>query len=536
MKPALSIALFAAALPCLLAAGCSPVNSQPLSQSCEVDDECPSGQVCFADGCGSPERDLAVLVTLSPNNIQDFPVLDLKGRQNIQLFPPSIVFGDFTRFTASGPMPYGKAVTLVMRGESTVIPGEGRSHTERFTTAGSYSFEAPSGHYTVTATPADYTVPPLEQDVLLMPGDARALHWTFPPPEALVQLQGQLLRTIALGPVSVPMAVQALDPGSRKALSQWAPVQSSGAFTLTTLRPERSDSVIVQAMPLQSQALVPHKTFSVQLPSSSPVLLELGNFQEPVRVTGRARGSNDVGIAGATVYFSGRVPGGASFTSPSKVTAADGTFDMMTLPGGTALGEYELWAVPPPGLPSGTLHASVIVPPAGGALGNFECPDRVPVRGEVLRPDGRAFAGVRVHAKAVDVVEGYARPDGEPETVTDEDGKYLLYMEPAVYRLDFFPLENLPRMSRFLTLRRDIDLLGGVASVELPTYTVSKGRTLEGMVTAFPTRLATEQVPAPYVGVSFFRRVTSEGKPVAMQLAETTSDVTASYQVVLPTR
>jgi hypothetical protein len=237
------------------------------------------------------------------------------------------------------------------------------------------------------------------------------------------------------------------------------------------------------------------------------------------------------------VYLDGKVPGGGHFTSASVKTAADGKFEgLLTLPS-DPFGEMVLWAVPPARSSAGRLRAPVTVTQAGGFLKELRCPDRVPVQGQVRRPDGRDFPGVRVEARAVAPLEpGGTLPSVKVETTTDENSSYTLYLDPAVWRLDFIAPEPLPRASRQVTVKAELSSTAGNKIVQVPAFNFSKGRTVTGTIRGFPSRSATELVLTPYASVRFYRVVTVEGRKTAELLAEGVSDGQASYSVVLPTR
>lgn len=514
----------------LLLAGCSKSPWQE-PVSCQSDADCGPAEVCFADGCGSPEAGLALEVIVSSQNIQDFPIADLRRVQDVELLPPAVVGGTIRRESPPGaPEPYSQKVNVRLRGESAVLPGVTRYHDAMVVPlGGSYSLAVPVGRYTAVALSADPAVPPVTRPVEVSPGEAVALDWLLPAASSLVQVRGKLLITTDTGPVLAPMGVQARDPTTFQPLSQWADVAADGDFTLSTA-PSGLETLVIHAAPrpgADNIPMVPEKSFTASLGTPDPLVLELGDFGSPVTVTGRILGPDGAPVAGATVFLSGRVLGGGTFQSAAGQTDNEGSFTLSSLPSGGS-GEHFLWAVPPTASSSGLLQVATEVSSSGGPLGDFTCPDRVPVSGLVQRSDGRPFPGVRVVAHPLEQVEGHGLPRAYFEATTDEDARFLLRLDPAVYRLDFIPGEGLPRMSRFVTVQRE--------PVDLGTSTLSKGRTVTGAISASSSPGSSEQAPVPYASINFYRLGLAEGRPLAIPLAETVSDASAVYSVVLPTR
>jgi hypothetical protein len=152
---------------------------------------------------------------------------------------------------------------------------------------------------------------------------------------------------------------------------------------------------------------------------------------------------------------------------------------------------------------------------------------RVRVPAVVLRPDGTKAQGVRVIAEPVQPLEGLPLPSEAVVTYTDSSGAVELYLDAAHYRLDFIPLEDLPRMSRFVQVLNQ-------PALDRAEYTLSKGRTVTGTVIS---RVNGSEQPAPFASVRFFRVVTAAGnQPGSILLAEGITDSTATYTIALPAR
>jgi hypothetical protein len=91
-------------------------------------------------------------------------------------------------------------------------------------------------------------------------------------------------------------------------------------------------------------------------------------------------------------------------------------------------------------------------------------------------------------------------------------------------------------VSRFVTVPANVDASGRLQPVELPEFTLSRGRRVTGTISSIPRWLATpEPMPAPFASVKFFRLVTFDGTPSSLLLAETVADAAGNYSVMLPT-
>ena len=70
----------------------------------------------------------------------------------------------------------------------------------------------------------------------------------------------------------------------------------------------------------------------------------------------------------------------------------------------------------------------------------------------------------------------------------------------------------------------------------MPAFNLSKGRTVTGKISGYPSADATSLVPTPYASVRFYRVAPVDGRTVSELIAETVSDDQAGDTVVLPTR
>ncbi|RKH43582.1 carboxypeptidase regulatory-like domain-containing protein, partial [Corallococcus llansteffanensis] len=144
-------------------------------------------------------------------------------------------------------------------------------------------------------------------------------------------------------------------------------------------------------------------------------------------------------------------------------------------------------------------------------------------------------SGVRLVVEPVGAFEGWPQPPMgfEAPSTTDALGGFNLALDPGEYRLDFLPGENLPRVSRFVTVPPRTQQ---EQKLELVPFTLSRGRSLSGSITLpLDPALAPDHVAAN-ASVRFFRVVTVAGRPTSLLLAQTVSDSMGRYSTVLPTR
>ncbi len=533
-------------------AGCTFGEATEPITFCSSDAECGENQVCFADGCGEPDRNVAVEITVNAVNghlAQDFAVERLEAVQNFPVQQPAVIQGVVQVQSAGGAnvLGYTNEVTFRASGESLIIPGQKRSLTYRVTPdRGAFQFFMPTGRYALTATPTNDTLyaPSYQNGVDVHPGDSAYVEITLPSFETLVRVDGRLVQTAnpSVPVKTAALELQALDPVTGRALSQRVPVSSghagaTGDFFFYMDPPEGTEWIELRATPKDATAMVPTKTFLVRHGAKLMEPLELGEFGAPVTVTGRAVATNGKPLQRAVVFTDGEVGGGGRFKSDPVQTDADGRFVLRTLPSSKD-GRLEIWVAPQAKDNSGVLRQPVEISAEGGEVGDLVAPDKLTVTGILNRPDGSPAPGVAVVAVPFEAVEGAPLPSGNTETVTDELGRFTLLLDPATYRFDFLPTDTHPRVSRLVTIRAELDASAErLQAVSLPPFSLSRGRTVTGSISAVPRRLVQpETAPAPYASVKFFRVVTFGGKRSSLLLAETTADVSGRYSVVLPTR
>lgn len=532
---------------CLCLAAC-----HKKAQSCR-DDQCPDGQVCFADGCGDPARNIRVEATPSTAGraSRDIQLDEVRGRQDLQLDFPPLLQGSVT-VTAADParvLGYSEnAVVVRGKGVSEIIPGLTRTFEITLPPPSAGNPEAerslnPDGTFRFAASPGAYSITLSTLDPSIPPGTAQA---------------STTLRSGAIANVDLPMGavrpgvpmffnvtdanpadleVQAFsDPTGLRPLSQRVSLSVSWGRGLE-LSPSvrQSPTFYVRVSPTEPGAFIPQKTFGPFTLNPPSVQVTIGDYGEPVSVTGTVVDARGTPAAGVTVYTDGAVGGNGTFRSQSAQTDELGKFAITTLrsaPGSTS----SLWAIPPARSRCGILRLSV---PIGGptALGGIPCLDKIVAQGNVYNTDEAPVPGAAVVATPVQQLPGKPLPGSGDQTVTDDAGAFSLKLNPAVYQLDFIPAGQLPRTSRFAIVDGQVPSSGGYPLVMIPDVFLSKGRKISGVVYAVPSPGVESASLAPITALRFFRLTTDvNGAQSSVLLAETVSDGTGAYSVVLPTR
>jgi hypothetical protein len=170
------------------------------------------------------------------------------------------------------------------------------------------------------------------------------------------------------------------------------------------------------------------------------------------------------------------------------------------------------------------------------AIGDLACPDKVIVQGQIFKSDESNAPGVRVMAVPIQALNGLPLPGNGDQATTDVQSSFSLKLDPAIYRLDFIPSEQLPRASRFVAIAPEPNPAGGYRPIQLSDFALSKGRRITGNVLAPPSPNEAARV-APFASLRFFRLINDlAGRPSSVLLAETVSDARGAYSVSLPSR
>jgi hypothetical protein len=560
LKRSLAVPLLAGLL------GCASANPMD-ARLCSTDSECGEGQVCFMDGCGDPGQGLVVEVTgntLLGQYAQDFPLADggVAARLDFVLRTPLVLEGELRRELTASVDPgnravYADAVLLRAMGESEFLPGVTRSFEARFDEPAGGLFALPlgAGRYTVSAAPADTSIPPAFMAGVLVRAEETPpmLRFAFPSVEGTVILAGRVLKERGSLPASFDVAVtsaavdiQAFDPDTRQPLSQRVPVASGtpssrGEFALS-MSPLAATLAGVQLVvsPRQASALVPNKVFRVTAPLPKNVTLELGEFGEPaVGVRAQVIDARGGPVAGASVIVEGVAAGGGSFRTPVAHTDATGWVSLDVLQNASGM-PFQLTVLPPPESAAALTQTLVRVERRPGEPAAFvpalvRCGERVSVVGHLLRPDGSSAAGVLVRAvqQPSGTERALSRGDGQAES--DGTGRFTLGLDEGTYRFDFVPSGDAARSSRGVVVPPPADGAGGGRPpLDLNTISLPNGRRLVGTVSA--TSNARAQTVVPYAALRFFRVSRIEGKPASILIAQSVADGRGQYSVLLPTR
>lgn len=537
-------------LAALLVTACA--SSANLPAPCATDAECPSGEVCFDDGaCGDPGTDLVVEIRGSAalgQYARDVPIVDkLESVRDFDLSRPLSVRCELTRGSALPPSTeehFVSAFRLVAVGQSALIPGLGRTYEQSVsgTSEGLYEMPLGAGRFTLTAIPADSSIPPAVVDSVtvgpeLPPPDA---HFGFPSFASAITLVGKLIASVdtsAVLPRELPitlgaMDLQAFDPDTNAPLSQRFPVSSgqsgsTGHFAMT-LSPRANGlrAFALRASPRSSADELPTKTFIIDAPVTGLLTLELGAFSQLVEVSGRALADDGSPLSGARVVIGGTVVGGGRYVSPVATTDERGAFSLRTPP---AVEPLSLTVVPETGTLSAVSTLAVRVSTTGLSGLEVRSGPRVKLVGSVLRPDGLSAAGtvVRASEQSKSSYDERVLPLDDVQAYVDQDGRYELFLDRATWRLTF-STPGLPLASRLVTVDASSGVLHSLSVQETQPVRLSAGRVVSGQV------LNVDR-PVPFATLRFFRVAPVQGMLTSSLLGAAVADANGTYSVVLPT-
>lgn len=561
---------FAATLFLLLS--CSASTSVQVA-SCVSNEQCDSGQLCFAEGCGDPGKNIVVEIeggALNGQLARDFP-LEAGTLGAIYDFPmdsPLSVSGEFQRerSTSSNPLDrtsYTESVVVRAVGQSMLLPGVMRVYEERFASPerGSFEMKVGAGSYTLTAIPGDRTVPPVV-NMVQVPSMYPALTFVFPAVEGAPAITGQLIKRVdntlippepVLLTVAAGVDLQLFDVQTSQPLSQRFPMSGTGEFAITVSPEARNRThVTLVASPREPGVPIPTKRFVLEAQVATAVSLQYGDFGEAADVEGTIVDSQGNPVAGAQVVLEGTVVGDGMFRSKIVETNATGDFKVSSL-GSRSDGSFQVTVVPPKGSRAAYSQRQVTVKvtrPPGSTLtigsltpARFTLDDRLIARGLVTSPGSKdpaqgVFVRATLQAQTRTTLEDLKALPIEPaESVTAADGSFELPLDPGIWRFEFAPGEKLPISSRLVTIKTAIDEKTGL---KLPTQTLtpvelSFGRTVSGTVTgSVMSATGLVQQPVPYSQLRFFRVTTVEGRPASILLGTSIADDRGKYEVVLP--
>jgi len=512
---------------------------------CSTDLDCRTGEICFLDGCGDPGRGLTVQVT-HQGVAQEFPIDDLRSTYDQELGRAPVFTGQIKQATATGQTPFTGKVIIRGFGQALHLPGTGRRiDASVLPFSGGYSAGISTGEYGGAQFGplhvfAEAGGPPVRVNGswTFQPGSQVSLDVTFPPAAALTRITGTLLLSVNAGVIDTPMQVQVLEPGWHRPISQAVAVDPiTGAFSVLAPPMAPGEPFEILATPKDSmlaESITPVRVFPGTVTGTiTTLLLQMEEFGSTVSVSGTVLDSKGQPLEGATVFTERQIQGGKhNYKGPRVVTSQDGSFLVKALPTLSVDDPVSLWVLPDAGLESGTLQVVLSVPLQGGSVPPLRCPARVPVVGQVLRPNGeQPAAGVLVRAQPLEAVGGSKPQDDPVEVTSDAQGNFRLFADPGEYRLDFLP-DLLPRVSRRVTVYPQP---GTVSPLQMPTFTLWNGRTLSGKITGFPTAAATEPAALPDASVELFRVVWEDGKQSSYSLGKVTTDSEGKYILTIPT-
>jgi hypothetical protein len=383
--------------------------------------------------------------------------------------------------------------------------------------------------------------------VVAAPPNDVSVNFELPASDEILSVTGRLVRKahadaskdVRLGTTKIQL--QAFAPGTGWPLSQPAKLSSdgSGAFTLHLSPGARTlPSVVIVARPIDAQTNHPSRTFTLDLPLQSPLILETGDFGTFQRnLKGTLRAVNGLPVVGATVVLEGSFPDGATYRSRPVTSTEEGVFslDAFALPSGA---DYTLLAMPlhrnsepDPGF----LRQSVkLVEKAGVTTlvlepSEFVCPARTLFTETVLKPDGTVASNTSVVVKARGTTE--KRLTSPLEATTNEAGQYQVHLDPGEYEVTYLPEDDtLPLRLRLL----DVPNASTPPLVDLGTFSLSAGQSVSGTITSVDQKGLRRM--AANATVRFFRvSYTLLGATTSL-LGQTVADEKGRYKVVLPTR
>ncbi len=553
----------------LLAFSACNTSGPIAARSCEADEQCSEGQLCFAEGCGDPGSDVVVEVSggaLTTHAPRDFQIADgtLTKAQDFDLGAPLSINGEFQRDRTSVPDPanrvsYTDTVTIRATGKSLLLPGISRIFETRFERPerGFFEMKLASGEYVITALASDRSVPPVTTSTAVQAGNPPTpVSFAFPAADGAPALTGQLIKStdatlLPPEPVllstafpngTVPVVeLQLFDVATNQPLSQRFPISSNtGEFSLTVSPEARNkSSLILVASPRDTGAPIPTKRFTLTTPLPPAISLEYGDFGAAGDVTGVVLDSVGLPVADAQVLLDGTVQGDGTFRSKIAITDADGRFVIKTL-ASRSEGSFALTVVPPRESRASAATRSVTVSIADGTAtltpSSLTLSDRLMVRGRVLRPGsdvGASNVAVRATVQLPSSGEVAPLPLEPAVTTTAEDGTFSLPMDEGLWRFEYFPGEQAPLSSRLVNITTEFDDKGMPnPEVMLRAVTLSRGRTVTGIVTAtMGTR--TGQV-APYAQLRFFRSTSVGGSKASILLGTAIANERGMYRVTLP--
>ena len=503
----------------MLLAGCNLFNDPaPPEGTCSRDQDCPSPQRCYVDGCGTLPADLlAEVITPAPSGVTSVDMPLGAPVANMRLVLPDQQLLQLSVRRGSGPYP--ASVQLLATGQSTLLPGVYRTaQTAGAAANGFFQVGLSTGLYTLVVSPLDPTVPPAMQSGIVMDAGVLPLIVDLQPAAQVQTVRGTVLAGPGQ-PEPVPPTVQLLGADGRP-LSSRTVAEPDGGFQLSFGIGALDGGAVLQVSPgpgvLGAVAALPVSDLAQ---FGTPFIV--GDGAAPVEVSGQVLGPDGSPVAGASIFIQGTVVGGGSGNVGPTFSGDAGTFVLSTLPQAQA-GALQLWIVPPPGAIAGLVRTPVDVPGGAPVAGSWTCPARPVLSGGVLLPDAGPLTGAVVRLDPVLPVDAVTPlPPSGVSGQTGEAGTFALRLDPGVYQLEIQTGPFFPAVRRLVRVTS--------SGTQLPVVTLAVGRTL----TARILRDAGTVVPQALLRV--YRRETLEdGTPRALLLGEDVSDQSGVVRVLLP--
>ena len=435
MKRAVAIAALAAA--CSLRA---PRVSEP---PCNVDAQCGSGRVCFANECRSPSAALrSAMVEVTPPNSSPWApaqrALDLSASAVavIELPEPFAVDGTLVQDNdLGGVSPVGGAA-LEFRESEPLIPGRALAVTLQTGATGDFAARLPPTAWQLRVKPPAPLPPFVPPGVVIAAASGMLVR--LPAASRLTRLGGSL----RIG--ALPLAGARVTPVDRAgaALGSSTTTDAEGRFALVLPPPpveyglrigEASEAATLAGGPIPSFR---DDAFGFRLAGTAAAAADvaLPALPPPGLLTGRVVDDYKKPVSRARVLAKS-LDGAGWVLTRSTLTADDGTFALAL-----RQGKYVIEAVPAPEPEQPALSEEKEVSIGGGGSANVEllCPPRLLAIGRVLRSDGRPL-GAGASVTATRLPDRLLASRAAVAATTDAAGVFKLTIEPGTYRIEVVP-------------------------------------------------------------------------------------------------
>jgi len=509
------------ALPCAVAllAGCNLFGEpSPPPGSCTRDQDCPSPQRCYVDGCGTLPPDLlAEVITSAPTGVTSVDLPVGTPAANVPLVLPDQQLLQLSVRRGAGPYP--ASVQLLATGESALLPGVNRTaQTAGAAASGLFRVGLSTGVYTVVVSPLDPSVPPALRTLVGMDAGVTPLTVDLLPAAQVQTVTGTVLAGPGQ-PEPVPPTVQLLALDGRP-LSARSTADAAGGFQLSFGAGTLGGGAVLQVTPGPG-ALGAVAAFPVSDPARFGQPFVVGDTAAPVQVSGQIIGPEGTPVAGASVFIQGTVVGGGSGNVGPSFSDGDGGFSIQTLPQ-DGPGTLQLWVIPPPGSIAGLVRVPVEVPSGAPVAGTWTCPARPVLGGALLLPDAGPLVAAALRADPVRTLDAVTPlPPSGASSETGQAGTFAVRLDPAVYQLEVQPGASLPVLRRLVRVT--------ASGTQLEPMTVPTGRTLSARV----LRDAGVVVPQALVRI-YQRSALEDGTARALLLGEDVSDESGVVSILLP--